>query len=230
MTSLFLRALMLVSLCMFALARNVAPYAQKDTLPRNQARHPPRQKAPSINIKGGVRHGSNGRRFNDNAAVVPESHVFYNNYRVNFSWQDPQLVAALGIPAELTPATNLFDKRSDHRLSKRAPGSSPSDPVFKLPSCLGCIQAQAGNIVSLNDLTVEWLERQMTKTDAQLRNKCVFYTSVPKIREDENEYNDRGDLGGQDKHAGLSKIASDYACRSNKYTIWVSASSPLLWS
>lgn len=220
-SSLILRALLLISLCILAVGKHVAPSP-------NKARSPSGNKAPTVGIRGNVRHGTTGGLRKKDQSLVPESHVFYNNYQANFSWEDPRLAAALGIPEDVTPATNLLGKRDGHgRLHKRTPGSGPNDPVFKLPSCLGCIEAQAGNTMGINDLTTEWLERQMTKTNQQLYNKCVFYTSVPRFWQDPIEFLARKRLGGQSKHHGLSKIASDYACSSNKFTIWVLPPPPL---
>lgn len=211
----FLRALMLFALLMLTVSKNVAPSSSKHPALDGTSAQSSRNRAPVVNVKGSV-HGPNHK---STQPPVPESHVFYNNYKLNFSWEDPLLQAALGVTARETTTTGShFNKRGSNHLSKRTPGSSKNDPVFKVPSCLGCIEASMGLKVTLADLSVRFLETQITKTDAQLKNKCLFYTSVPRQGQ---ELRDRNDLGGAEKHSGLSKIATDYACNNNLYTIWV---------
>lgn len=186
-----------------AVGKNVAPRTSKD--PRGIA-----NKAPIVNIRGHAGHEQEKPN-----GILPE-HAFYQNYQANFSWSDKQLQAALGIRTVATGEN--IDKR---HISKRTPGSQPGDPVFKLPSCLGCIEAAAGRVTSINDLTTEWLEKQMLLPDSQLQNNCVFYTSVPKVTEDATEYNIRQTMGHLE-HPGLSWFATNWACGKSFVSIWVS--------
>ncbi|KAK0757406.1 hypothetical protein N5P37_010129 [Trichoderma harzianum] len=181
-----------------AFGKNVAP----------RTLHTPKgitNKASAVNVRG---HKDTEQKLSND--VLPE-HIFYGNYQVNFSWNNKQLQAALGI----RPLPSL-DKRN---IVKRTPGSQPGDPVFKLPSCLGCIEAAAGKVTSINDLTTEWLEKQILLPDSQLMNRCVFYTSVPKENEDKAEWDLRQTMGHLD-HPGLSWFATDWACNHKLLSIW----------
>lgn len=192
----FLAITLILSL---AFGKNVAPRTLQS--PKTIA-----NKAPAVNAHN---HKGTEQKFSND--ILP-GHVFYENYQVDFSWNNKQLQAALGI----RPLPSL-DKRN---IVKRTPGSQPGDPVFKLPSCLGCIEAAAGKVTSINDLTTEWLEKQILLPDSQLQNRCVFYTSVPKENEDKAEWDLRQTMGHLD-HPGLSWFATDWACKHKLLSIWV---------
>ncbi|KAK7923666.1 hypothetical protein PG985_007737 [Apiospora marii] len=186
-----------------ALGKNFSPPAARHRFSRDTthdigARH-----------SASVAAGSLVMRKNRNR-TVSEDHIFYENYQISFSWADSST------PHELLAR--------DGNIIKRAPGSSPDEPVFRLPSCLGCIEAlnEPGK-VTIDTLSTDYLERQMLTQAVDLLNKCVFYTSVPRPFMDLQEWYDRRALGGADDHPGLSKIATDYACRNNLLTIWVRA-------
>lgn len=159
---------------------------------------------------------------------VSHDHVFYDSYNANFSWSDPMLQAALGI----RPASLELNGRDDN-LVKRSPGSSPSDAAIKASSCMGCLEASNGQVVTLATLDTAYLEKQiLLKPDSILLGRCLFYTSVPNPATafialspaDLVEYFDRKSLGGADTHPGLSRIATSWACDRNLVTIWVSSS------
>jgi hypothetical protein len=216
----FLLAIFFIS----AQARNVSPSGSTHGADVTEPRDSLMGRTPIVNIKGSIRHSyDRGAHTKEKpCSPVSESHVFYNNYQANFSWDDPRLAASLGVPDGTSFGMRPVTKRDGNsHLHKRAPGSSPNDPVFKLPSCLGCIEAQKGNTVTLDDLTESYLRRQITKTPPQLYNKCVFYTSVPPYGGGENtEHLERVALGGSHRHKGLSEIATRYACENDKFTIW----------
>ncbi|KAH0491930.1 hypothetical protein TgHK011_003331 [Trichoderma gracile] len=147
--------------------------------------------------------------------ILPD-HVFYENYRANFSWSDKRLQAALGIrPSTKGKNGSSNDKRS---IVKRTPGD-PNNPLLKLPSCLGCIEAYNGKVTTINDLTTEWLEQQLLEKDNQLQDRCVFYTSVLEPSVDLIEYTERKAMGHND-HPGLSWFATEWACSLGMVSIW----------
>lgn len=217
-------------LSLSALGKNVAPPAFKPrTVVQDAPRNLPRNKAPSMKVTGGAsRDLEQVESKSTESAPVPQvhqDHVFYDSYQSNFSWSDPALQAALGI----RPASSELNTR-DNNLVKRTPGSAPGDPLIKAPSCLGCIEASNGQTVTLADLNTGYLENQiLLKPDSILQDRCVFYTSVPNALAgvlnpaDLIELFDRKNLGGADTHPGLSLIATNWACSTNKVTIWVSS-------
>jgi hypothetical protein len=150
------------------------------------------------------------------APQVPADHVFFANYQKNFSWHDDALLERLW--HGLRP--NDTEKKA---LAKRAPTTVVGDAVFKLPSCLGCMRAALlDQTASLDSLTRVFLQQQILIPTAQLQNRCVFYTGV----QDHSDYLKRLALwntaSGTFEHPNLSKLATDWACSSNKVTIWVS--------
>lgn len=224
-----LRVFIIFTLSFSILGKNVAPPAVKhepvianEQLPRSL----PRNKAPSMKVTGrssrGVQQVDSSPPETVPVPHISPDHVFYDSYQANFSWSDPALQAALGI----RPASSELQQR-DEIIVKRTPGSAPGDPLVKTPSCLGCIEASNGQSVTLADLTTEYLENQILLRDSVLQDRCVFYTSVPNSFSfspaDLIELFDRRALGGADRHPGLSLIATNWACSSNKVTIWVSS-------
>lgn len=212
--------LLLFSYSILVLGKNVAPRAVKKDALQYGPRNFPGNKAPSLKVTRGSKPWTekDSSQQKPNIAGVPKDHVFYENYQINSSWSDPRLQAALGIPKSL--------RSRDEHLVKRTPGSKPGDPIFKLPSCVGCMKAAAGTEkVTLQTLSTDYLQRNM-KPNLNIQDTCLFYTSVPDPTKtlnprDFEEWTDRYALGGQEQHGGLSKIATDYACGSNKITIWV---------
>ncbi|KAI1211221.1 uncharacterized protein F4807DRAFT_466539 [Annulohypoxylon truncatum] len=221
-----LEILIILTLLPFSgLGKNVAPpvVKRRHAHPVPQNLHP--NKAPSIKVTGQASHGQKQTDSKPEEAApvpyIPQDHVFYDSYQANFSWSDPALQAALGI----RPIPSQMNTR-DGNIFKRSPGSTPDDPIFKLPSCLGCYEASQGRTVTLADLTTEYLEQQILLPDSLLQDRCVFYTSVPDPRKDPLSTADRAEffnrvaLGGEDRHHGLSLIATKWACSNNKVTIW----------
>lgn len=206
---------------MLAIARNVAPAGgPKQGRPKFESKSS-LNKAPAITMdsKRSNTFGRNGTR----ASTTPE-HVFYRNYQARFSWEDDKLKAALGIVAE---ASGEMEPVSSRGLSKRAPagarpGSNPSAPLLQAPSCLGCIKKLMGEVNTIKDLDTRYLEQQIEIPDNQLNNRCVFYTSVPTQIQDRDQWNARVALGVETTHPGLSKIATQWACKKGLVTIWVS--------
>ncbi|KAK8091451.1 hypothetical protein PG997_001812 [Apiospora hydei] len=212
------------------------------TKPAASGRSAENNRAPGVRMTGHMSHHAPAGHRRDNEGTsndltdrdmlshVPETHIFYRNFQINYSWTDERLLQALGARPkrgeEAASSKLLLDKRGSggHALGKRSPpGGSPGNPIFKVSACLGCLQAQQGVVTSLDDLSTEYLEQQILLTDQQMLDRCVFYTSVPSWEEDRKERLKRRELGGEGQHTGLSKIATDWACRNNKVTIWVSS-------
>ncbi|KAI2463542.1 hypothetical protein F4781DRAFT_416265 [Annulohypoxylon bovei var. microspora] len=209
-----------------SLGKNVAPPAVRQRSSQDTPRNLPQNKAPSMNVSGrSSRPEQVDSKSLENAPLsVPQDHVFYDSYQANFSWSNPVLQTALGI----RPASLELNKREGH-LVHRAPGGQLIDPIFKLPSCLGCIEASNGQTMTLEELTTEYLENQIIlRPDSVLQDRCVFYTSVPNpataatklSAADLTEYFNRVNLGGADRHPGLSLKATSWACSNKKVTIW----------
>ncbi|KAI0806564.1 hypothetical protein GGR55DRAFT_697000 [Xylaria sp. FL0064] len=136
------------------------------------------------------------------SSLSPE-HVFYANSQTNFSWDDPELRRRL-------------------RLEKRAGSPRVLGTLFKIPSCLGCARAQNGGPKgTISELTESYLEGVLLKTDAELYDTCLFYTSVLK---DDNDLSAINDIGpwytGTKPPENLSKPATSYGCMNNLITIW----------
>lgn len=229
-----LRIAFLLGLALLAVTKNVAPsFAKEDReIAENLPRKVPRNQAPTVRINGLVTSGAQERAYEapDSSSTllsVPESHVFYKNYQANFSWSDPKLQAALGIVPGAGSESRSFKR--DGIVGKRSlPGGTADNPVFKASACAGCLAKQNGEVTSLSDLTVQYLRNNMLVSGSQLKDKCVFYTSVPDATSltatiaDKLEWWERVALGGASEHRGLSLKATQYACGSNKLTIWVS--------
>ena len=118
------------------------------------------------------------------------------------------------------PASKRHRKKSTRKTSSN---TVVGDAVFKLPSCLGCMRAALlDQTASLDSLTRVFLQQQILIPTAQLQSRCVFYTGV----QDHSDYLKRLALwdtaSGTFEHPNLSKLATDWACRSNKVTILVS--------
>ncbi|KAI0857963.1 hypothetical protein F4860DRAFT_329078 [Xylaria cubensis] len=118
----------------------------------------------------------------------------------------------------LMPIPTTTEKR---RLEKRAGSPRVLGTLFKIPSCLGCARAQNGGPKgTIGELTESYLEGVLLKTDAQLYDTCLFYTSVW----------DRGDMKsinqigawytGTKPPENLSKPATNYGCTNSLITIW----------
>lgn len=98
-----------------------------------------------------------------------------------------------------------FDiKREDPPVSDQQ-GRTP--PMFPLPSCLWCptaVMSKYGGMALLNEFTTEKFISVSRAVPQDLRDTCVFYTRA--INKPPNS---------------LSKVATELACRYNKYSLWV---------
>jgi hypothetical protein len=98
--------------------------------------------------------------------------------------------------------------------------------LFRLPSCLGCAQQYSGGTaVDLNVLTEQYLYDNTLMDEAEVYNKCVFYTSILKDTNDQSQAKKLtwlSYLGISSSPAGLSKFATDWACANGFVSIWVS--------
>jgi hypothetical protein len=167
---------------------------------------------PSVQVSSSFEFGQE----RSGASQVPADHVFFANYQKNFSWHDDALLERLWHGRR----PNDTEKKA---LAKRAPTTVVGDAVFKLPSCLGCMRAALlDQTASLDSLTRVFLQQQILILTAQLQSRCVFYTGV----QDHSDYLKHlallGTASGTFEHPNLSKLATDWACSSNKGTIWVS--------
>ncbi len=167
-----------------------------------------RNQAPKVNIESSVEFKAPSTQATKHPPV-PEDHIFYSNYQANFTWNTPGLQRTLY--GDTTP-------RNGPRLGKRNPFAKVYGPAFNIPSCLGCIEADAGIKTSLSDFSTSYFEGQLLYNNAQLKNKCLFYSAV----EDLTDGLRRRFLPGADRHRGLSKVAADWACGQGMLTIWVS--------
>ncbi|RYP41944.1 hypothetical protein DL768_010419 [Monosporascus sp. mg162] len=143
------------------------------------------------------------------AGETPLDDLFAHNHRVRFSWDDPELNRRLWAGLEEAGSSKRAEKRS--ALGKRAPGDRiVLPPVLRSRHCLGCVKTASGQKATIDDFSTEWLETQLLKTDAQLKNKCLFYTGVTV-----SEHPPWIPEGGN-----LSPHASQFACQNGLYTIW----------
>jgi hypothetical protein len=140
--------------------------------------------------------------------LIEEDNFFYENLQKPFSWEDPELVEQLWrVP--ISQGTDQY--HTGKTLKKRTPGSDV--PLIPIPSCLKC--ANIGRPHFYEPYNVEWFTARAL--DKELRDKCLFYTRrvIPEWNPSLN--NGRGGL-----ETGLSDKATEYACRNNRVTIWVS--------
>ncbi|XDG05674.1 hypothetical protein ABKA04_005289 [Annulohypoxylon sp. FPYF3050] len=74
---------------------------------------------------------------------------------------------------------------------------------------------------TLASLATERLEQQiLQRPSIALKNRCVFYTSVPKEEEDQEEFNERKNIESVNINRGLCLIATAWAVSYGKSTIW----------
>jgi hypothetical protein len=134
-------------------------------------------------------------------------HPFYSNLNQNFSWEDPELLAALwkGIKS---PPVPKFGAHKQTWLQKRVPPISES-------TCLSCSSTAAPIDASvtpaearafLADFTDALLDE--VREDLPYGADCVFYT--------------QRNPPGSGLPYSLSKTAANYARANNMYTVWVS--------
>ncbi|KAI1108520.1 hypothetical protein F5Y14DRAFT_435960 [Nemania sp. NC0429] len=159
--------------------------------------------------------------------LSPE-HVFYANSQVNFSWDDPGLRRRLwSRQPEMAQAEGLLmptptiatEKRG--LLQKRAP-PRVLGTIVKIPSCLGCTLKKHGLLKgTIDELTVDFLERFLIPKDPALLNTCLFYTSVAEDAFDKDAVQHIGSwYNGPKPPKGLSKPATTYGCDNGLVTIW----------
>ena len=185
-------------------------------------------KAPKVSLRGRVDYLRRGAPSAD--SPVPPDHVFYQNHQLDFSWTDPALQMALwrGLKTEQQLQAEFGAKVRRKRQTPGSSGPTNTNPnaVFKLPSCAGCVAAASGAPPpTLQSLSVQFLQNQITYSQPQLYNGCVFYTAVV----GPTDFVVRRRLGGTDVHPGLSKIASDWACSNGRKSIWVSQILGTVW-
>jgi len=132
--------------------------------------------------------------------------LFENNL-IDFTWNDPELRRMLHGGSQ-PPVSYDFDKQTPVELKRRAWNFNPFKrwfgPAIKLPSCIGCQGIAAGWALTYWS-TDKFLQTIRTTPEAT-RNKCVFYGR----RERDGMF-----------PSGLSDIANQFACNTNKITIWV---------
>ncbi|KAI8945347.1 hypothetical protein F4801DRAFT_594196 [Xylaria longipes] len=162
------------------------------------------------------------QQYSDMSSPLSPEHVFYANSQTNFSWDDPGLQRRLwsGQP-EMAPEGLMPTSTEKRHLQKRAP-PRVLGTLFKIPSCLGCARAQTQGIKgTLAELTEMYLEMVLLKSDAELYDTCLFYTSVW----DDDDRKSISMLGGwfptgNKPPDNLSKPATDYGCMKGLNTIW----------
>ena len=180
-----------------------------------------KNKAPRIDVSASIKPFSHANLETAGESlekpVVPEGHVFYDNYLTTFSWTDERLQQRLYHGREPLPS---------HGLGRRAPAQIVMGTVIKAPSCAGCVRSlQTGQNADLTSLTVAFLQGEILLSQAQLQGTCVFYTSVMDSTDLAIRPTLAGGVAAASLHPGLSKIATDAACANGKYTIWVRFSS-----
>ncbi|KAI1440464.1 hypothetical protein F5Y02DRAFT_402722 [Annulohypoxylon stygium] len=80
------------------------------------------------------------------------------------------------------------------------------------------LQDKGATLVSL---ATERLEQQiLQRPSIALKDRCVFYTSVPKAEEDQEEFDDRKNIEIVNINRGLCLIATAWAVSYGKSTIW----------
>lgn len=79
-----------------------------------------------------------------------------------------------------------------------------------------------GKGATLASLATERLEQQiLQRPSIALKDRCVFYTSVPKEEEDQEEFNERKNIESVNINRGLCFFATAWAVSYGKSTIWV---------
>ncbi len=138
-------------------------------------------------------------------------------------WGDQRLL----VPQAAAPQTYQLDKRSPPR---------KIGPLVITAGCLGCKEAQTpGREASLDTLTVPYLMQTTRVPRSELRDKCLFYTSItPAGKEQADVPAESRDFPRAQKLRpfgvlgktpwGLSKHAARYACDNGLLTLWVSTS------
>jgi hypothetical protein len=132
------------------------------------------------------------------------SHDFEQNFEKIFSWSDPLIQIKL-----LEGRVSVEEYDLEKHLDKRSKLPKVFGPAFKLLSCIGCAKA-AGNVLQYL-LSTSYLKGKILLTEAQLQNRCVFYTSrQPRF------------MNPADPRDNLSKYAAIFACSRNLVSIWAS--------
>ncbi|KAI0141567.1 hypothetical protein GGR57DRAFT_487138 [Xylariaceae sp. FL1272] len=158
------------------------------------------------------------QRYSDTSFSLPHEHVFYPNSQINVSWDDPELMR------------RLWSGRSDTTKKDSMPSPTEKNPfrkrtvprvlgtLWKIPSCLGC--AEARNTVgkgTIGMLTEAYLETVLIKSDRELKDTCLFYTS---LTGDSEMLANLGPWYRGRREGGLSLPARDYSCSNGLTTIW----------
>jgi hypothetical protein len=146
---------------------------------------------------------------------TPRSHeeedVFASNHLVSFSWKDPLLQENLWAGLPPFAPREKFTERS--LLSKRAGLRKIIPKVPRSLHCLGCLKKAVGGQMTLAELNTAWLEEHIIPTEAQMRDKCVFYTGV--------KNSDRPNAPWLNANENLSPTAAQWACGNQLYSLWV---------
>ncbi|KAI3336892.1 hypothetical protein HD806DRAFT_21680 [Xylariaceae sp. AK1471] len=159
--------------------------------------------------------------------LSPE-HVFYANSQANFSWDDPRLRRRLwsGQPEiaqdekPLMSTPTIADEKRD-LLQKRAGPPITLATIVKIPSCLGCTLKKHGLLKgTIDELTVDFLERFLIPKDPALLNTCLFYTSLADDKDKAAVQKIGPWYNGPRPPKGLSKPAARYGCNNGLITIW----------
>lgn len=142
-------------------------------------------------------------------ASVPDDHLFARNQRIDVSFENPALIR------RLYDGLNQDPRRSSGRrgLVKRA--TIQYGPMITAPHCLGCAEHDNGQQYSIGDLTTPWLQGQALLSEADLKDRCVFYTGVRDRDLPNNQW-----LNNEPERR-LSRRATRFACANNFESIWV---------
>lgn len=128
---------------------------------------------------------------------------------LEFSWDHPVVQRMLW---EGRNDTHHEKKEKPRRIIKR---TTISGQQIGGKHCLGCAGGMRPAQPTINDLTTDYLEQWIMRSDRDLRNRCVFYTGITRA---ETPLWSLDSLGNR---LGLGKTAASFACNKGMYSIWV---------
>ncbi|KAH7038276.1 uncharacterized protein B0I36DRAFT_346275 [Microdochium trichocladiopsis] len=133
-----------------------------------------------------------------------------------FSWDHP-LVQRMLWEGRNETTKSKHDKHDKHdaprRIIKR---TNIEGQQVGGKHCLGCAGGMVPAMPTIDELTIDYLENQMLKTESDLRDRCVFYTGVTNSEAAINSWT----LEPGADRPGLSKTATAFTCSKGMYSIW----------
>ncbi|KAH8682065.1 hypothetical protein BX600DRAFT_505685 [Xylariales sp. PMI_506] len=149
--------------------------------------------------------------------VVPETHVFYDNYAKDFSWfNETERRASFQLPEIDDISSGVGNVRS--RDLTPAKNTLPDN-------CLGCSGGgNPGQKADISWLTTQYfqgvIQAYTSKNNINLQNTCLFYSAIY-TPNDLIRYLQKYSPFPSGVDPALSATATNYACSNNLFTIWM---------